>query len=124
MSIGSFFRKLLGSPAAHAAEEFVLTEVQKAVAVLKTTKLGAVVAADIQTVASRNISGAQKFEQVVTNTVPLIVTFLADNGAIKVAVQEVSDIARELVQSTYNDTKSTAAGTLATLILSLFGVKV
>lgn len=101
---------------------FVLTESQKAVAALKQTPIGAAVASNIAAIESEALSGQQKFEAVVANTLPLIVSYVAQGG-VKAVVDDVEDIGRALVQQVYNDTRSTKAGQIAQAILALFGKK-
>lgn len=121
MSIGSFFKKLFGSDAGKSVEAFALTEVQKAIAALSKTTIGISVAADIKSLTSSTLTGAQKFEQVVANSTPLIASFLV-TGGVATAVQDVEDVARGLVQSIFNDTISTKAGSIAASILKLLGL--
>lgn len=118
MSIKSFFAGLLGSSIATAAAAFVATDVQKAVAALKKTEVGAAVARAIKTVENDKISGTEKAARVVGEAVPLIVDLLS-GGGVRVVVDQVEDIARELVQSIYNDTKSKTAGSIAAAIIKL-----
>lgn len=105
--------------AGHAIEQFAVSEVQKAVGVLKTTSIGATVVADIAAAKDTQLSGAQKFEQVFANTVPLVLKYVT-GGGVEAVEADVADIARELVQSTYNDVLATKAGSIATAILDLF----
>jgi hypothetical protein len=107
--------------AAYAASEgFVMTEVQKAVAMLKATSIGATVAADIAAIENKSLSGVEKMATVVSNTVPLIINYLA-RGGIKAVEVDVLSLAKELSQSVFNDFKSTSAGKIAADILKLFG---
>lgn len=87
--------------AGHIAEALVLSEPQKLVATLKTTSIGAAVTADIHTLKDSTLTGVQKFEQVVANTAPLILKYVTGGGSAIVA--DAADVARELVQSLYND---------------------
>jgi FixJ family two-component response regulator len=109
--------------AAHVVD-FAVSEVQHAVAVLKTTELGAQVAQIVKDVSAKDLSGAQKFEAALADVLPLAVSFLTTKGAIGLAVSEVEDVARELLQSTFNDVKSTTAGSLAGKILAIFGIHI
>jgi hypothetical protein len=122
MSVGSFFKKIFASPQGQSVQAFALTETQKAVVALTKTGLGAAVAADIATLSNSGLTGTQKFEQVVANTLPQIVTLLTSGGRA-VTLAEVEDLGRALVQQVFNDTKSTKAGTVATLILGLLGLR-
>lgn len=122
MNIGSFLKSIIPSKAAKSVIAFALTEEQKAVAALKQTAIGAAVAADIKALKSDTMSGQQKFEEVVKNTLPLIVSMIAEGGVQK-TVKDVEDIGRALVQSVFNDVASTKAGSIATTILKLLGIK-
>ena len=105
--------------AAETALNIVPSETAKAVLALKQTAIGAAVASDIQAISSKDLTGAEKFEAVLANTVPLVVSFLTGKG-FAVALDEIEDIGRALVQSVFNDFKSTTAGKVASLILKLF----
>jgi hypothetical protein len=122
MNIGKILKSIFGSSAAQAVATFAVTEVQKAVAGLKTTAIGAAVAADIDALVDSRLSGSEKFERVVANTLPLIVTFVTTPGNAPTAIEEVESVARELVQSIYNDTRSTRAAGIATIILRILGI--
>lgn len=105
--------------AAETALNIVPSETAKAVLALKQTPIGAAVANDIEAISSKDLTGAEKFEAVLANTVPLVVSFLTGKG-LAVALDEIEDIGRALVQSVFNDFKSTTAGKVASLILRLF----
>jgi hypothetical protein len=100
---------------------FAMTEAGKAVAILKTTEIGKAVAADIAAVSNKRLSGSQKFEKVVASTAPLIVKYVTGGGFAAVEA-DVVDIARNLVQSVYNDFKSSTAPNLAKAILKIVGI--
>ncbi len=117
------FAPIFGASNSAAVTDFAMSEVQKAVAVLKATSIGTVVANDISALMNANMSGEQKFASVLASTTPLIVSFLSGKGVAQIALTQVEDIARELIQSMYNDTKSSTAGGLAAQVLALFGVK-
>lgn len=116
----SIFKKIAGLFGGKAVA-IVLSQVDQAVAALKATEIGATVAADIKTMASRELSGSEKFERVLANTLPLVVKFVSGDGG-KVALKDVEDIGRALVQSTFNEVVSTKAGGIAAKILKLLGV--
>ena len=105
--------------AADSALNIVPSETAKAVLALKQTEIGAAVASDIEAISSKDMTGAQKFEAVLANTLPLVLSFLSGKG-LAVALDEIEDIGRALVQSVFNDFKSTTAGTIAKIILNLF----
>ncbi|UZW55570.1 hypothetical protein NUH86_01825 [Sphingobium sp. JS3065] len=107
--------------AAAVAMAIVPTETAKAVLALKQTKIGEAVAIDIEAMSSKSMTGAEKFEAVLSNTIPLVVEFLTDGG-LNAALDEVEDIGRALVQSIFNDFKWNAAGKLAKAILRLVGL--
>lgn len=102
----------------HSVQPFVLSEAQKAVALLKQTDIGLTVMSDIQAVASKQLTGVQKFEQVVANTAPLVLKYVT-GGGVSAVLADVSDIARELVQSLYNDFTSTKASSIAMDLLAV-----
>jgi len=105
--------------AAATALALVPSETAKAVQALRQSEIGAAVASDIEAIASKDMSGAEKFEAVLANTLPLVVKFIA-KGGIEPALKEVEDIGRALVQTVFNDFKSSNAGKIAKLVLSLF----
>lgn len=105
--------------AGHDVTEFVASEADKAVIALKGTSIGATVAADIAAVTDHALTGPQKFEKVLANTLPLVLQYVTGGGFAGV-LKDVEDIARGLVQSVFNDTKSTNAGKVAADILKLF----
>ncbi|UAK25510.1 hypothetical protein [Sphingomonas nostoxanthinifaciens] len=91
--------------AGHAVEQFALSETQKVVATLKTTSIGATVTADITALKDSTLTGAEKYEQVVANTAPLVLSYVTGGGLASLA-SDAADVARELVQSLYNDVAS------------------
>ena len=103
------------------AEQFAMTEAGRAVIALQKTDIGAAVAADIKAVSSTTMTGGQKFEAVLANTLPLIVKY-ATGGGISAVVDDVEDIGRALVQMVFNDVKSTKAGSIGRQILKLLGL--
>ena len=121
MSLKIFGLTILSSAELASIKSFALTEGEKAVAALKQTDIGKTVAADIATVASTTLTGPQKFEQVLTNTLPLIQALFTKQGQT-VELADLEDVGRSLVQTVYNDVKSTTAGTWATSILKLLGI--
>lgn len=122
MSIWKKIKALVGVGTIAAVEAFALTEAQKAVAALKNTLIGSTVAKDIKALSSSTMSGQQKFEAVLTNTLPLITELLSDGG-VKKTTKEVEDIGRALVQSVFNDVASSKAAGVASAILKLLGLK-
>lgn len=105
--------------AAATAMALVPSDVAKAVQALRQSEIGSAIASDIEAIASKDLSGAEKFEAVLSNTLPLVAKFVAQGG-IEPALKEVEDIGRALVQSIFNDFKSSTAGKIAKLVLSLF----
>lgn len=105
--------------AADTALNIVPSETAKAVLALKQTEIGGMVASNIEAIGSETLTGAEKFEKVLENTLPLVASFLTGKG-LEVAIDEIEDIGRALVQSVFNDFKSSTAGKIASLILKLF----
>ena len=123
MSVASFVRKILGSSAAQSVETFALSETAKAVqALIALPTIGPVVAADIASVTDSRLSNAQKFEQVVANTAPLILTVLTKAGRAA-TLSDVDSLTRATVQQVFNDAASTKAGTVAAMLLGILGIK-
>lgn len=98
--------------AGHQLEEFALSEGQKAVALLKKSDVGQTVAAEIHALADSTLSGPEKFEKVLAGALPLVAKFVA-GGGVEVAIEEAEDLGRELVQSVYDDVKSSSVGRIA-----------
>ena len=121
MAFKIFGLTILSSAALAAIQSFALTEGEKAVAALKQTDIGKAVAADIATAASTTLTGPQKFEQVLANTLPQIQALFTKQGQAA-ALADLEDVGRSLVQTVYNDVKSTTAATWATSILKLLGI--
>ena len=107
--------------AGHSVQTFAISEAEKAVIALKQTDIGAAVANDIQAIASKDLTGPQKFEAVLANTLPLVLKF-ATGGGFAAVEKDVEDIARSLVQAVFNDVKSTTAGSVAGAILHAIGL--
>ena len=118
MGVKKFLRSVLGT----SAEAALVSEADKAVAALKTTAIGKAVATDVKALSRSDLSGLEKFEQVVKNTAPLIVTLLTNDGRAA-AIGDVTDVARALVQSTFNDIASKRAVSVGRTILSVLGIK-
>jgi len=118
MGVKKFIRSILGT----SAETGFVSEADKAVAALKTTSIGAAVAADVKALSRSDLSGIEKFEQVVKNTAPLIVELLTNDGR-KAALSDVTDVARALVQSTFNDIASKRAVNVGRAILAILSVR-
>lgn len=104
------------------AAQFATSEVGQAVAALKSTEIGAAVAADIAAISNKQMTGLEKFETVVRNTAPIITKYVVKGGFAAVQA-DVIDIARAVVQSVFNDTKSKTAPGLARAILSIVGLR-
>jgi hypothetical protein len=132
MSIKTFIHSIIGdnkhpalanAPATTVAavKAFSHSETSKVVAALVATDIGAAVKADILAVKDHSLSGSQKFEKVVANTVPLLLKY-ATGGGIAAVEADVISIARALVQVVYTDTASTGFGKIAGELLKLLGV--
>lgn len=107
--------------AAATALALVPSETAKAVQALRQSEIGSAVASDIEAISSKDMSGTEKFEAVLANTLPLVVSFVA-KGGFEPALKEVEDIGRALVQAVYVDFKSSTAGKIAKAVLKLFGL--
>lgn len=103
-----------------AVETFIITESQKLVAALKSnTGFLGIVATAIHDVEDGTKTGAQKFEEVVGLAVPeLIKIVTSGQSAFAVIETDIFNLAREAVQSVYND----MTGTPAAAILNSLGV--
>ncbi|WP_404711470.1 hypothetical protein [Sphingomonas sp. MMS24-J13] len=88
--------------AGHVLESRALSAGQQLVATLKGTSIGAAVVGDIKALTDSSLSGAEKFEKVVANTAPLVLQYVV-GGGFSTIVGDAKDLARELVQSLYND---------------------
>ena len=97
--------------AGHAIEQFALSEPQRLVATLKANSIGATVTAEIANLKDATLSGAEKFEKAVAIATPLVEKYVA--GGAGSIVADVEGVARELVQSLYNDTIGAAKAALA-----------
>lgn len=109
--------------AGHEVEHFAISEAQKAVLALKTkTDIGSKIADAIKTVESQQLSGPQKFEQVLVNDVLPEVLKYATGGGFSAVISDVESIGRELLQSVFNDVQSTTAGKIGAEILHVAGL--
>lgn len=79
--------------------------VDHVVVALKKTKLGDAVVDSINAVASKDLTGSQKFEAVVSEIGPRVVEYVQAGGT-KAAAADVEDLTRALVQSVYVEVKS------------------
>lgn len=132
MSLASVWTKIQHFFSTNSIGETVLADgksaVDAAVAVLEQTDIGAAIAADIKTVEHGTnadgsaMTGAQKMDKVISNTVPLIVKYVV--AGEPAFVGDVTDIARATAQAVFNKEASTSAGAAATAILTAAGVKV
>ena len=104
--------------AGHEVETFAISEVQKAVAAAKQTDLGAAVTAAINDATTTVLPVAQRLEKVVADIAPQVVRYVS-GGGVTAVIADVESFARELVQSVFNDAKSTKAVTVAQAILSM-----
>lgn len=105
--------------AGHEIVELAGTEVDKAIAAAKATDIGAAVTADIHAMEATDKTGAEKFEAVLANTLPLVLKYVT-GGGLSAVIGDVEDFGRQLVQSVFNDVKSTTAAKIAEDILSIF----
>lgn len=103
-------------------KEFAVSEADKIVIALKSTEVGAAVAANIKAISSESMTGAQKFEAVLTNTLPILLSY-AVGGGVPAAIRDLEDIARALIQSVFNDVQSTSVGRVLGGLIKLLGIR-
>lgn len=103
------------------AGNFLSLESDRVVAALKQTSLGTVVANVISAVDNDDLSGSQKFEKVLSAVGPEVLNYI-QRGGVPALIDDVEDIARQLVQSVYNDFKSTGFGKIVKQLLKLLGL--
>lgn len=107
--------------AASTVLPFWQAEADKAVAILKQTEIGDAVADSIKAIKDAEMSGLEKFQAVVGEIAPLLLDYVS-KGGIPAVIDDVEDVARQLVQSVYNDVMSTKAGSVIKAILKVFGL--
>jgi hypothetical protein len=122
MRVKSFLRGLLGNVLPKALIKVAPTDTQKIVAVLLTMPIASDARDNILSLANDSFSGKQKADIVVSKALPALVDLIAEKG-IAVPAGDAEDIARELVQTLYNQVASPRAALLARVLLPLFGVK-
>jgi hypothetical protein len=120
MKIPTFLRGVLGF-LPRALVKVVPTDSQKIVAVLLTLPIASAVRDNILSLANDSLSGKQKADLVVAKALPALVGLIANKG-MAVPAGDLEDIARELVQTLYNQVASPRAALLARVLLPLFGV--
>lgn len=103
------------------AGAFIDTEADKVVAALKQTAIGDAVADSICALKNKDMSGGEKFAAVLAETAPVILGYIKDDG-IDAVIDDVEDLARQLVQSVYNDVMSTGFGKIVADIKRLLGL--
>jgi hypothetical protein len=108
--------------AGHKVESYVVTEADKALLAIKQDKgiIGTIMA-DINAIDSSTMTGLQKMETVVANTMPIVLKVLT-GGGVSVVLQDVEDVTRALTQGVYNDFKSTSLGKIAGEIVKAIGL--
>jgi hypothetical protein len=122
MKVPTFLRGLLGSVLPKALIKVVPTDTQKIVAVLLTLPIASAARDNILSLANDSLSGKQKADLVVAKALPALVCLITDKG-MAVPAGDLEDIARELVQTLYNQVASPRAALLARVLLPLFGVE-
>lgn len=100
---------------------FWKAEADKVVAALKNTEIGDAVADSIVAISDANLSGAEKFSKVVGEIAPLVLNYV-NRGGVNAVIEDVEDLARQLVQSTYNDVMSTGFGKIVRALRDLLGL--
>lgn len=128
-AIKTFFAKTFGQVDDHiedAAEEFgefIGSASDRIVSALKQTEVGTAAANIISAVENDDAypTGGDKFEYAVGEVAPLIVDFIT-SGGFPALLDDVEDLARQLIQSTYNDAQSTSFGKVLSPLLKLLGI--
>lgn len=90
--------------------------------VAEKTTIGALIVSDIKAVANQNLTNAEKFTQVVENTLPVVIE-IAATGGVPLAKSDVLSLVNALVQNVYTAEISTTAGATAAKLAPLLGVK-
>jgi hypothetical protein len=121
MKIPTFLRGVLGF-LPRALIKVIPTDTQKIVAVLLTLPIASDTRDNILSLANDSLSSKQKADLVVSKALPALVSLIADKG-MAVPAGDLEDIARELVQTLYNQVASPRAALLARVLLPLFGVE-
>lgn len=93
----------------------------RVVAALKRTELGDMVIDSINAVASEELTGAQKFEVVVSETAPRVLRYV-QSGGIPALEADVMDLTRALVQSAYLELRSVGFNKIVGALVKLLGV--
>ena len=102
----------------HTVVASATASIDQTIATLKTTEIGKAAANAISAAEEPGLTGAQKFEKAVASTLPTIVDY-ASKGGVSAAIKDVEDIGRQIVQSVFNELKSTTAPSVATSLLSI-----
>jgi hypothetical protein len=110
------FKRLTGE-----VSGFINTEADRVVLALKQTSLGDAVLDSIEAIADDDMPGNEKFQKVVSEVAPLVLHYVA-SGGVPALLDDVEDLARHLVQSVYNDMKSTGFGKLVKQLVDLLGL--
>lgn len=121
MSIGSFFKKLVGTSAAKSVETFALNELDKAVVAAKQTEIGAAAVKAIKTVEAPGKPGPQKLGEAIMIVAPVVVDYIA-KGGFSAVISDAEAFARSVIESTLADTKQTKALSIGQAILKLLGI--
>lgn len=94
----------------------------RVVGALKKTELGDMVVDSINAVASKELTGSEKFEVVVGEVLPRVTRYLGEKGGIDAAESDLEDLARALVQSVYTEVKSVGFKKLLPKLVKLLGL--
>lgn len=121
MSVPSFFKRLIAKARPAAPIKVAPTDTQKLVAVLLTLPIAADARDAILSLVGDSYSGRQKADIVVGKTLPALAELIAARG-MQLPASDIEDLARELVQTLYNQIASPRATLVARLLLTLFGV--
>lgn len=124
MSLKTWIIKKLGTGSVGTAiEGFLFSESDKALAVLKASDVGSVVAAEVADLKDQKLTGAQKALAAVLIAQPLVLKY-ANAAGPTLLLADVLGITQALVQSIYNDTVSTTAGKVSASILASANIKI
>lgn len=109
-----------GKKTVAAVEEFALNELDKGIALAKTTPLGAAVSSAIHVAEAHGGSPIEKLATAVKIVAPQVIEYAA-RGGVKAVEADVEQFAKQLIESTLADLKQTKAVTIARAILAIFG---
>ena len=107
--------------AGHQVETFAVSETTKVIAAAKTTDLGKAATDAIAAVSSHDLSGPQKFEAAVAAFLPTVLHY-ATQGGFSGVIKDVESFGRQMLQTVFDDTKSSTAGQVASAVGTALGL--